>query len=73
MIAELQRRQGTSTQTEYARMLGVSQATLSRIYAGERRIGMRLAKRLAVMYPDLIFVLAAYLLANDGTGERMAS
>lgn len=65
LVEKLKQLQGTKTQSEFATELGIDQSTLSRIYSGERRIGLEAARQIKNRFPDLSFEIAAFLLAGD--------
>jgi len=67
LIESLKEKQGDKTQVEFARELGISQSVLSRIYRSERRIGRRVAAKIAERFPLMAFDLAGFLLAPDMT------
>ena len=46
-------RQAGLTQVQFAQRFGISQATLSRLYNGQRRIGITTLTRIIEAYPDL--------------------
>ena len=46
-------RQAGLTQVQFAQRLGISQATLSRLYNGQRQIGITTLTRIIEAYPDL--------------------
>lgn len=81
LIEKLKVLQGRKTQEEFAAELGISQSQLSRIYQGDRRVGIKLARRIRQRYPELAFDLAAFLLneaakapaEDDPQDERQAS
>ena len=66
IVAALKTKQGGTTQAEFARRLGVSEALLSLVYAGRRRIGEEMARRIVRAYPDLLWVATAYVMGKDG-------
>jgi len=65
IIEKLKEKQGEKSQTEFAAELGITQSYLSKIYAGERRITLDMAKRIQVRFPELALDLAAFLLAPN--------
>lgn len=69
-IAKIKELQGERSQGQFAAELGISQSTLSRIYSGRRRLGEKVARRIARRYPALTFNLAAFFLADDIPAEQ---
>jgi transcriptional regulator with XRE-family HTH domain len=69
MLADILRNyQGDMNQQQYARHLGISEATLSLVYNGKRGIGTDVLRALARAYPDAADDIAAALSApvEDG-------
>lgn len=64
LIRELKLRQGAKTQTEFASDLRIRQAWLSKLYnrPAEYRMGLDLGRRIAELYPELVFDVAKCLL-----------
>ena len=71
LIEKLKELQGDKSQQQFARELGINQSALSRIYSGDRRIGVRVARKIRKRYPDLAFDVAAFLLGEDMTTEHI--
>lgn len=65
LLDELKKRQGARAQADFARELGITPAALSRIYKGDRQIGISIARRIRKRYPDLTWMLAQWLLDDD--------
>jgi len=72
LIEELKRRQGGMSQAEFARLLVVSEASLSRIYSGERQIGEVVARKIAKRYPRLQMLLADFLFGKGTDSDETA-
>ncbi len=53
LIDELRARQGQKTQDEFSLELDIDQSSLSRIYAGKRKIGLGVARKICRRYPEL--------------------
>ncbi|MFA6046661.1 MAG: helix-turn-helix transcriptional regulator [Phycisphaerales bacterium] len=70
LVEKLQHLQGERNQDEFAAHLGISQGTLSRIYAGKRQLGQDVAAKIARRHPELAFDLAAFLLTTDIPTEQ---
>ncbi len=68
LIGELKTRQGGMSQTDFADLLGVSDATLSRIYSGERLIGEETGRRIAKAFPELQWIVAGFLMGKGVNG-----
>lgn len=66
LIEALKAKQGTMARGEFARRLGISAATLSRIYSGDRLIGEDVARRIARAFPDLMWLATGYVMTKDG-------
>lgn len=56
LIERLRERQGNRNQTTFAEFLGISLPTLSRLYSGEREVGMDTLMQIGKVYPDLAFL-----------------
>lgn len=68
IIAELKKRQGEMSQGQFAAKLAISEAMLSLIYSGERRIGESLARRIVRVYPELQWSIAGYIMSKGDNG-----
>ena len=64
LVDELRVKQGTMTQSQFASVLNVSEGTLSQIYSGKRQIGEALARRIADVYPDLLWIAAGFVMTK---------
>ncbi len=66
LIAELKAKQGDRSQQDFAASeLGCSQAQLSRIYSGDKAIGVSVLKKIIRRYPELEREVIAFLLSDD--------
>ncbi len=65
LVRRLKDLQGDKTQTEFANELGVSQSNLSRIYSGDRSIGVDVARKIRMRFPELALEVASFLLYAD--------
>lgn len=54
LVQRLKEQQGERTQAEFAKFLGISRSTLSRLYSGERRVGLETLRRIGERYPNLV-------------------
>ena len=54
LIEALRQKQGNQTLDEFGRFLGVDHTTLSRIYNGERGIGIHTLRKIVAKYPDFV-------------------
>lgn len=59
LVEKLKEKQGDRTQAELASDLGITQIMLSRLYSGEREIGLDTLRKIASRYPDLAFLFLA--------------
>ena len=76
LMDQLRERQGGRTQEEFAAFLGISQAGLSYLYNGGRKLGIKNAQAIAKAYPDLTDAVTDYLLgreASDNTTNTEAA
>lgn len=69
LIESIKHVQGSRTQREFARAIGISESALSMLYAGQRPLGPKIARRLRESHPDLTLVLADALLAKRDDGK----
>jgi transcriptional regulator with XRE-family HTH domain len=67
MVGRLRKLQGNKNQREFASELGLSQSQLSRLYTGERGIGLRTAQLIVQRYPELALDMATFLLSKNRT------
>ncbi|MDO8669959.1 MAG: helix-turn-helix domain-containing protein [Dehalococcoidia bacterium] len=65
LIEALKTKQGDMSQAKFAAALGISEAILSLIYSGKRRIGEDMARRIVRAYPDLRYLVIGYLMTKD--------
>lgn len=70
LVERLREKQGDRTQSAMAKELGITQSMLSRLYRGEREIGIDLLLKVAVRYPDIaLFFFADYMSAVHRRNE----
>jgi len=66
LIDELKARQGERSQLDFAENeLGISQSHLSRIYSGDKKIGLESLRKIVRRYPELRNEVIAFLLGDD--------
>ena len=73
LVAILQKYQGTMSQREYARVLGLSSGILSLIYSGQRGIGLEVLQALARAFPDAADEITTALTAPSDSAIAVAS
>ena len=64
LIEALRAKQGGMSQAEFARRLGVSESSLSYVYAGKRRIGEDMARQIGKVFPDLFWLATGYIMSK---------
>ena len=72
LIQALRQKQGEMSQAGFARRLGVSASLLCLIYAGKRRIGEDVVRRIVRAYPDLFWLATGYVMSKDDTAKKSA-
>jgi transcriptional regulator with XRE-family HTH domain len=60
LVEKLKEKQGDRTQAELASDLGITQIMLSRLYSGQREIGLDTLRKIASRYPDLAFLFLGH-------------
>ena len=65
LIETLREKQGTMSQAKFAAVIGVSEALLSLVYSGQRRIGEDMARRIIKAYPELRYLVIGFLMTKD--------
>ena len=69
LIDALRAKQGMMSQADFAGLLGISEAALSLIYAGERQIGESVGRRIVRVYPDLRWLVTGYIMDKEEAKE----
>ena len=64
-IQLMQELQGADSQERFARQIGVAQRTISAIYLGERRPGLKVLRGLVRVYPERADELQALFFVSE--------
>ncbi|MHB1131690.1 MAG: helix-turn-helix domain-containing protein [Chloroflexota bacterium] len=59
LVQSLKSLQGTMSQKAFAAKLGIRQSTLSRIYAGKRKMGIDVITKVISVYPEFAMAVGA--------------
>lgn len=65
--------QGSRSQVAFARQLGIGQSALSQIYGGQRKVGIRVMRRVCALHPEAADELGLLFLAESITGRAVYS